>query len=289
VNLRIVFAHGHLAAPAPGAPAGTEARARVRIAVVDADRDLEAWRAIPRARRLADVRSPWCDVDLPQDVDVLLMSRGQESAHGDLHVEALVPAELQAELEQRAPRTWQRLLSRTRLLQRDGVWHVARSGAAARLLWRPAGEMAALERESPLIGLADHLARGHLPGLADPGPVALALVRSVLEAHWLARRLGPELAFNSATGAFTLRLAPGPSLVELADPEATDLRFELHLGDNTRVPLDASAGAGVPVPVARRALAWLLGGPPTDTGLFLDPSGAAPAEPTREREHTLGP
>lgn len=274
--LRLVFAHGPLRAPTSSSAPGSEARALLRAGVVDDERGLEASLAVPAATRLGDVLSPWILVDLPHALEALV-----ESFDDGATVEAAVPAAVRAELERHAPRTWQRLLTRTRVVQRDAAWRVSRAHGGLEITWQPAGDGVPVERTSPLLALADHLVRGRLPGLAEPPPAALALLRRVLAGRWLTRRLPPELTFDARRGALHLRLAPERAAVrELEASEGADGHaLELELPGAPPLRLQAAPGAGVPPRVARAALAWLLAGPRADATLFLDGSGSEPAAP----------
>lgn len=281
--MRLILAHGDPLSPAawPGPralPAGTEVLVRARAAVWSEQRDLEAWRALPAALRLGSVSAPWTWLALPDALDSLL----SEQPPGAPPIELHLPVAVQAALGRRAPRTWQRMLERTRLRQRGETFVFERGARGLAVRYWPAGDGAPRDCSSPLLALADSLARGTMPAGASADKRSLALLSTVLATRWLRRRLPAAVLWDGIARAYRWGACPAEVMLEELDAPAgrsSGESLRLHRPGGETTELDARAGDGLPLPVVRAALAWLLSGSTEGTTLYLDATGQPPGEP----------
>lgn len=325
---RLVFAED---TPQPAEAEGSEAFALVRLEHEDQERGLACRRAWPSVRTLADVEPGFSRRPLPQFLEELvayqrrrasdpapegrlgpLASQARAEA-GDLaRLEARLPAQVEAWLAQRAPRSHALLSAEFQLLTRSSVYVIERRPAGSQprlnLSWRPAGEPAWVSLRCPLLTAADALARGEVPELgaalpAGQGAAAAQLLRSVIEARWLTRRLPPGLCWDAGQQTYALRgvadspqagehrvqsRPPEPELPaapaagrrpDAKNPPGLLVGLSLHFpGLLQPFELDVDPHDDLPLPVVERALAWLFGSPPERGSLYLDAQGRPPHE-----------
>jgi hypothetical protein len=212
---RLVFAER---LPSSSAVDGQEAEAWLRLEWEVPQRGLRALRAWPAARTLADLKAEFFSADLPRFLDELLLL--PEAAA----VESEVPAQVEAWLAHRAPKSHALLQRRTQLRTRTSVYVIERhapvAGRPLGIFWRPAGELALVPLRCPLLGAADLLARAELPSFGaalPPGMQAesVTLLRALIESRWLSRRLAPGLVWDALQQTYALRRSPaGPRCQE---------------------------------------------------------------------------
>lgn len=327
---RLVFAES---TPRPSDQAGVEAVVQVRLEHEDPQRGLACQRAWPAVRTLADVEPGFSPRELPAFLEELLgylrrrageaeaagprtpealVPGAAREAQGLLRLEARLPAQVEAWLAHRAPRSHALLAAEFRLLTRSAVYVIEKRppGSQPRLAlaWRPAGEPAWVPLRCPLLSAADALSRGEVPELgaalpAGQGEPAALLLRSVIEARWLSRRLPPGLCWDAGTQTYSLRGVPaGPAASEHRiqsrppsgelppapaagrrpnphNPPGLLVGLSLHVhGLLQPFELDIDPHDDLPLPVVERALAWLLGPAPESGSLYLDAQGRPPRD-----------
>lgn len=277
----LIFAHRPLK---KGKRSGEECRAAVRMAFRDGERDLRAWRVVPQLTQLGQLSEEWPYEPFPGLLETLL----EEAQPWSERLRVELPAEVEGELRRRAPQTYARLLSETRLLQRGTVFAFEFGAHRLRILHRPPESTEAHELESPLLAILDQALRGSLPGVsaAVPRGPAIAescrLVTEVLRSRWVSRRLLAGVTWNGATRSYGLRHASTqPRLTEEPDPQLPGAPGLLRLtveGVAQPIEIDVSAGDDLPGAVVASAATWLLDPHSSGERLYLDELGRQPRE-----------
>lgn len=277
----LLFAHRALK---QATQAGEECQAAARIEIQDAKRGLRAWRAVPEVSNAGQLAESWPYESFPGLLETLLAEA--EPWAERLRVE--IPAEVEGQLRKRAPQTYARLLSETRLLQRGQVYAFEFGSHRLRILFREPEHTEARELESPLLAILDQALRGSLPGLSAAvprGPViseSCRLVSEILRSRWVTRRLLAGVTWDGASRAYGLRHASThPRVVEEPDPELPAAPGLLRLaaeGVAQPIEIDVRAGSDLPGAVVAAAAAWLLDPHATGELLYLDEFGRAPRE-----------
>ncbi|QDU65851.1 hypothetical protein [Engelhardtia mirabilis] len=289
-TLRLELAHG-----LPRTPRGAvddsarmpEAFAHARVIQEGGADGLRALRRWPGVTRLGDAADTWRWEPLPDLVEGLLASL--ESA-GAAQLEVHAPAEVQEALRQRAPRTWQLLLQRTRLVQRGEAWSLERRGSDLRVTYLPEHASGPIEVDCPLLSLAARLRGGGELGPESGGEMweragrdeVRKLLRELLRARWLHRRLPPGVRWNAADGTFDLRHSETrPRVREDLGEGAGDVPRRLFVqceALSTQLEFACAPGSELPLAVVRAGLTWLLDRARDEPSVVLTRDGQFPRE-----------
>lgn len=289
-QLRVDLAHGLPRVPGGSEPlelepdGAPEAFARARLADVDGAGDVRALRRWPSVAKLGDATSPWRWEPLP---DLLF---GVLGSSDEGRIEVAAPAEVQDVLRRRAPRTWQLLQQRARLVHRGEAYQLARVGAELHIAHAADGDATARSLESPLLSLAARLVGDGLLAAEGRGEAweragdeeVRRLIAELLRARWLHRRLPPGVRWNASEQTYDLRHAEThPRLREDFGSASDGIPRRLFVqcdAISAQLDFECAPGDDLPLCVVRAGLDWLLDPARGGDSLVLTPQGEFPRE-----------